>query len=85
MTELHTPPNEAKIERIYAFLSIDADGFNGIVAAVLPGVGSTPMVFGKRSLAEKMIPFAQDVATRTGLKVGLYAFKREGDEYWLSE
>lgn len=86
MTEFHTPQNEAKIERLYAFLSVDEDGKNGIVAAALPGVGSTPMVTGKRSVAKGMIPFAQEVADRTGLTVSLYVFARvEGEELWRSE
>jgi hypothetical protein len=85
MTEYQTPPNEAKIERVYAFLSVDADGFNGIVAGLMPGLGSTPLVTASRKLAQLLIPVAQEVADRTGLKVGLYAFKREGDEDWMSE
>jgi hypothetical protein len=81
---IHDPGNEREIERLYAFMSVDWKGDNGIVAAVLPGVGSTPMVFGKRELAHKMIPFAQDVATKTGKAVALYMFERKG-EYWRSE
>lgn len=92
MTVIHDPGNEARIERLYAFLSIDEQGFNGIVAAILPGLGSTPLVTGKRSVAQSMIPLAQKVATETGKKVSLFVFGRlEGDEgndddpLWQSE
>jgi hypothetical protein len=84
MTELHTPENEAKIERLYAFLSIDKEGNNGVVATVVPGIGAAQMIFGKRELARKMIPRAQEIATLTGKTIVLYAFKRDG-EYWRSE
>jgi hypothetical protein len=85
LTAFQTPPNDEKIERVYAFLSVDAKGFNGIVAGLLPGIGATPLVTASRKLAQSLIPIAQEVADRTGLKVALYAFKREGDEDWISE
>ena len=86
MIELHDPGNETKIERLYAFMSIDWKGENGVVAAVLPGVGSTPMVFGKRELAMRMIPIAEKVAKESGKKVALFVFERvEGEELWRSE
>jgi hypothetical protein len=83
---IHDPGNEAKIERVYVFLSIDANGNNGVVAEILPGLGSTPLVTGSRKTARAMIPIAQKVADRTGKKVGLYVFARvEGEELWQSE
>jgi hypothetical protein len=85
MIEYETPPNEGPVDRIYAFLSIDAKGFNGIVAGTLPGLGSTPLVTSKRSVALSLIPVAQEVAERTGLKVGLFAFQRAKGDYWMSE
>ena len=86
MTEYQTPPNEGPINRLYAFLSIDAKGFNGIVAGILPNIGSTPLVTSKRSVAHSLIPVAQEVADRTGLKIGLFAFIRSPEgEYWMSE
>ena len=86
MIELHDPGNETKIERLYAFMSIDEQGRNGIVASILPGLGSTPLVTGKRSLAERMIPMAEDIAKKTGKTIGLFVFARlEGEELWQSE
>ena len=77
--------NEEKIERLYAFLSIDAKGFNGVVAGIMPGIGATPLVTSKRSIAKAMIPAAQEAADRNGVKVGLFLFKRDGDDHWMSE
>ena len=83
---IHDPGNETKIERVYAFLSIDSQGRNGIVAEILPNLGATPLVTGSRKTAHAMIPLAQKVADRTGRKVGLFTFARvEGEELWQSE
>jgi len=83
---IHDPGNEAKIDRLYAFLSIDEQGRNGIVAEILPGLGSTPLVTGSRAIAKSMIPIAAKVAARTGKTVGLFAFKRvEFEELWRSD
>lgn len=86
MTEYLTPPNETKIERLYAFLSVDGEGRNGVVASIVPGIGAAQMIFGKRELAHKMIPIAQQIAKKTGLDIGLYVFARvEGEDLWQSE
>ena len=86
MTEFHTPPNEARIDRLYAFMSVDDNGFNGIVAAILPGLGSTPLVTGSRKIAHSLIPTAADVARNTKVKVGLFVFERaKGVDYWMSD
>lgn len=84
MTEFHTPENEAEIDRLYAFMSIDEQGRNGVVAHSLPGIGAMPLIFGKRSLAERMIPMAEDIAKRTGKTIGLFAFRRE-TQLWQTE
>lgn len=41
---LHDPGNDKKIEEVFVFMSIDDQGRNGIVASILPGLGSTPLV-----------------------------------------
>ena len=84
--EIHDPGNEEKITRLYAFLSIDAEGRNGVVAEILPGLGSTPLITGKRSVAKSIIPLAEKVAARTGKKVGLFVFERvESYDLWRSD
>jgi hypothetical protein len=86
MTVYHTPENEQRIDRVYVFMSIDDKGAHGIIASILPGLGSTPLVTGSRKTARSMIPLAQQVADRTGRKVALFTFARlEGEELWQSE
>jgi hypothetical protein len=75
---IHDPGNDIQIVEIFAFLSIDDKGRNGIVASMLPGLGSTPLVTGSAKTAETMKPIAAEVARRTGRTVGLFKFKREG-------
>ena len=82
--EIHDPGNETEIEFIYAFMSIDEKGRNGIVAEILPGLGSTPLVTGSPKAAEMMKQLAQQVADKTGKRVGMFAFKRNG-QLWQSD
>jgi hypothetical protein len=77
MTLIHDPGNEAQIGKVFVFMSIDAKGRNGVIASVLPGLGSTPLVTGSARVAEKMKPLAEEVARRTGLTVGMFKFTRE--------
>jgi hypothetical protein len=84
MTTFHKPLNTEKIEKLYAFMSIDENGFNGIVAEIIPGLGSVPMVVGSRRLADKLIPVAEKLTRDSGVKIGLFAFSRV-DQLWQSE
>jgi hypothetical protein len=80
MTEplIHDPGNETQIGEVFVFMSIDAKGRNGIVAEILHGLGSTPLVTGSCKTAEMMKPLAEAVARRTGKTVGLFRFVRKG-------
>ena len=79
---LHTPDNETEIDTLYAFMSIDTEGRHGIVAEILPDLGSTPLVTALPNVAEKMKPLAQQIARKTGKRVGLFRFKREAQVWW---
>jgi len=81
---IHDPGNETEIEFLYAFMSIDDKGRHGVVAEILPGLGSTPLVTGSPKAVEYLKPVAQRVAKRTGKKVGLFAFKRS-HQLWQSD
>lgn len=81
--EIHNPTNEIVIDELFAFMTEDAKGFNGIVAHVLPDLGTTPLVTGSRRTAEKMKPVAEAAARLSGQRVHLFRFKREG-EMWRS-
>lgn len=80
----HTPDNESEIDLLYAFMSIDDKGRHGIVAETIPGLGTTTLIFGSRKNAHNMMPFAQQVAERTGKTIGLFAFRRE-TQLWQSD
>jgi len=79
---LHTPNNETEIDTLYAFLSIDEQGRNGVVAEMIPGLGTTTLVSASPNVAEKMKPLAQQIARKTGKRVGLFRFKREAQVWW---
>ena len=74
---IHDPGNDARIDRVYVFMSIDDEGRNGIVAESAPGLGTTPLVTGSLRTAEMMKTLAQEVARKTGKPVGMFVFRRE--------
>jgi hypothetical protein len=85
MTDYDSPPNETRIERLYAFLSIDEDGMNGIVASIRPAIAAAgPLVTDSLGVAEYMKGLAQEVADATGKPVGMFAFRRE-TQLWQTE
>jgi hypothetical protein len=73
---IHVAPNEERINTLYAYLSIDEEGKNGICAHVIDRLGSTPLVTSKRRIAEQMRPLAKLCAKETGKRIGLFEFKR---------
>jgi hypothetical protein len=79
---IHDPGNESEIIHVYAFMSIDSEGKHGIVAEILPRLGSTPLVTASPNVAEKMKPLAQEVARKTGKRVGLFRFTRDTQLWW---
>ena len=76
---IHDPGNDRRIDRLYVFMSIDEQGRNGIVASILPGLGSTPLITGSPKAAEYMKGLAQQVADKTGKAVGLFVFTRDAE------
>jgi hypothetical protein len=74
--EFINPPNTKRIEKIYVGLSVDAQGFNGICAAIMPGIGATQMI----TASEKVLAFFKEqagwVEQRTGTKVHFFEFVR---------
>jgi hypothetical protein len=78
MTEplIHDPGNDRRIDELFVFMSIDDKGKHGIVAEMIPGLGTTPLVTASPKGVERMKKLAQDVAKRTGKPVGLFAFMR---------
>jgi len=81
---IHDPGNTQQIDEVYVFMTIDEQRRNGIVAEILPGLGSTPLVTGSPRAAEMMKPVAQRIADKTGKTVGLFRFKRDA-QLWQSD
>lgn len=81
---VHAPPNERQLDELYAFCSIDDDGNRGIVAWILPQLGSTPFVTGSPIAMEAMKRQAPEIARLTGKRIVLYKFRR-GDALWSTD
>lgn len=81
---IHDPGNTQQIDEIFVFMSIDEQGRHGVVAEILPDLGSTPLVTGSLKAVELMKPIAQRLAKRTGKTVGLFRFTR-GAQLWQSD
>jgi hypothetical protein len=73
---IHKPKNEKVIDEVWIGLSQDADGKNGIIAAMTPGVGVTPMVTGSEKGLPHFRQLAEVVAKDTGSVVKIYKFTR---------
>ena len=76
MRTIHDPENVRAIDDLYVFLSIDEQGRHGILGAILPGIGTTPLVTGSPTVAEAMKAKAREIAQRTDKRVGLFRFTR---------
>ena len=75
MTEvIHAPPNERTLDELFVFCSIEENGLRGIVANVIPGLGSTPFVTGSPLALEYMKKMAPIVAKKTGKRIELYKY-----------
>ena len=64
------PPNVLpRIERIWAFLSVDAAGNEGLCAAPLGGLGLVPLIAADEARLESLRPIAVYLAARTGKRI----------------
>ena len=79
---VHSPPNDAPITELFAFVSLDAGG-EGICASILPNLGSVALVTGRRSVAEQMKEFAREIAALSGKPVHMIRFTR-AERVWSS-
>lgn len=63
VTMIHNPVNEKPITELYAYISIDKDGNEGICGAPLGVNGTTmPLVFGYERVALKFMPIVEELA-----------------------
>lgn len=49
---IHSPPNKAPLRALYAWVSVDKDGNEGICGAMIPGIGGIPLVTGDKRMAD---------------------------------
>lgn len=71
-TVLHDPGNTLlRIDAIWAFVSVDDNGNEGLCGTTLPGLGVTPLIAADSVRLAALIPMAQRVATMSGKRVRL--------------
>ena len=77
-------PNHLKIDAMWAFVSVDQDGNEG-VCAFQSGMGPMPMVAADGARVDSLRPIARSL-TRSGLTIKLVKFsKREDLELFKGE
>lgn len=73
---LHAPKNQNQILKLYAVMSVDARGNNGICGTIEPGVGAFPLVFGgedKLFFLQGKVEQLQKLAP-AGVRIALFEF-----------
>lgn len=74
---LHAPKNKIRAEYLYAYLSLDEDGTEGICSMVTPGLGTFPLVFMHLERAEELRGEVENLSKQSGKKIHMVKFKRE--------
>lgn len=79
MTLLHNPKNTHVITELWAWVSEQEDGMEGIIALpIMPGMGTTPLVFSLKRIADRCEPMVRQLERMTGKKTKLVHFRRVG-------
>jgi hypothetical protein len=77
--ELHAPPNYmGRIDRLWAFLSLD-DGGEGVVAAPFGGGLTAPLIAADKARLDSLIPMARQLAKVFGKPIRLAKFDQRTD------
>ena len=77
---IHNPKNEIKADVLWAFLSMDDDGTEGICSVGINGpngISHTPMVFIHRRTVDMMRPKITEMAQACHKRIRLVRFRRE--------
>lgn len=71
--KLHKPPNSFRIDRVWAFVSVDADGNEGVLAAT---IGDTvyPLMGADEARVASLRSLAEGIAKQAGMTVKLLRF-----------
>jgi len=68
---LHEGGNTLKIDSIWAFISVDEDGNEGVCAAPIQGLGPVPMIAADERRLKSLIPIAEHLAKHSGMTIKL--------------
>lgn len=74
---IHDPCNKETIDNLYAFISVDENGNEGILGASLPPGQVLPLVFSDMSLSDKMRDIAKGIAVHTDKTIKLVKFSNK--------
>ena len=66
-------PEMPRIDRMWAFLSVDHDGEEGVCAASINGV-MMPLIASDQRRVDQLTPIAEDIARNAGIKIRLVEF-----------
>ena len=80
--DVHDAGEKLPILNLYAFVSRDPNGGQGIAASILPGLGSTPLITSSATLATKMASIAEQIHRDSRMAIELYRFERQGEPLW---
>jgi len=65
---IHTGENKQVIEKMFAFVSVDKNGNEGVIATTLPGMGPiiTPLMGADMKMMERLYPIAKEISQISG-------------------
>jgi hypothetical protein len=66
-------PQMPRIDKMWAFLSIDHDGEEGVCAASINGV-MMPLIASDQQRVDQLTPIAEDIAREAGVRIRLVEF-----------
>jgi hypothetical protein len=73
--EFHDPTNRQPVTELWAYLSVDENGNEGLCAVPMPGFGTVQLVFGyERTAMTVGMQLAQQMAGMTKKKIRLVKF-----------
>lgn len=65
-----------KIDRMFACISTDPDGHEGVCGASLPNLGFTALVGADMARVDSLRPIARAIATASGQRIDLVEFSQ---------
>lgn len=69
-----------QLEKLYAFLADNGPEVGeGIIAGIMPGLGTTPLVTGKESNVKLMLPLAKAACEQAGTTFKIVEFSVRND------